>query len=90
MAKEPADVMEVVDCSTSVDQQLQRMDPRRQSLTGAQTGDRNWLSAGVGWQLQTMVAECNPHGRAVNVNESVVTAILKRSSDIGLQNKSVN
>jgi len=39
-----------------VDQQLQRIGPRRQSLTVAQTGDRNWLSAGVGWQLQTMVA----------------------------------
>jgi len=42
--------------------QLQRIGPRRQSLTVAQTGDRNWLSAGVGWQLQTMVAGCSPGG----------------------------
>jgi len=42
--------------------QLQRIGARRQSLTVAQTGDWNLLSAGVGWQLQTMVAGCSPRG----------------------------
>jgi len=46
----------------------------RQSLTEAKTGDRNWLTAGVGWQLQTMVAGYNPQGNRPSCRKQTYTS----------------
>jgi len=62
MAKKPADMIEVGRLFHKRGPATAKDRSRRQSLTEAQTGDRNLLTAGVGWQLQTMVAGCSPQG----------------------------
>jgi len=74
MAKEPADVIEVGRLFHKRGPATAKDRSRRQSLTEAQAGDRNRLTVGVGWQLQTMVDGCSPQRNWPSCREHTYTS----------------